>query len=333
MKLSCRKASQYISLALDGALSDARQEALRTHLAECASCRKAEREHRRLSQDLESIRSPAPPTGYAAGLRERIRGEIMGGSRTGVSTAFRAVAMAVIAVLAVAVGLLSREVTHAHRTIAGLSGVQHDGAAQREPGMTSAITLALQRNGTVWRDADEHVHAFRLVQEYLGGEMRWMAVDGDQVEIGISGSPTAQPGVYDGNNRLVVLACRYLKRDAGGAVEVLSNPQFVMQSGEEMTVRLAGKDGGSFAYRIGALVEEDGRIRADVSFARDAPRSQGRQGIEPRFASSFELVDGEPVLVGASADASSREELYLWSVSRQVVSGRTIVPGREAGSL
>jgi len=43
---------------------------------------------------------------------------------------------------------------------------------------------------------DQQVQAFLSVQKYLGGALRWMASDGDQVEVGMSGVAGATPSPH-----------------------------------------------------------------------------------------------------------------------------------------
>lgn len=329
MGINCEEAGRLISRALDGEIGPGHEKELRDHLRQCPRCRKVEREQKQLARILASS-APAPPKDYGAALDERVRARVVrsaakepaaAGASDRVSPAFRIAALAALVLLSAGVLFLSRELMQARVTIARL---ESEVAERPRRGGKLSLDIALPGRSVVrvQKCIDEQMQAFRNIQDYLGRNTRWMAVDGNQVEIGVSGSPLLKSITGGDSKRAIVLTFQYVKRRADGGTEIRSNPQFIMLPGEEANVRLRPSDlSGNrfFRYRVKASLDTGDRIHAEVSFAPETSAATGSAAdIESAVTSKVALEEGVPVLLGASGGSSYRYELYLWAVSSAV---------------
>jgi len=331
--MNCAQGSEWISRRLDGELSASEEAALRDHLAQCPSCQKLEREQRRLHEAMKAMQGAAMPPDYSQRLREGVWRKVDAPRNSAVSLSFRVTSLAAIIVLSVVVVVLAGQLNESRKVIVRLTA-QGQARWEGPSGLPSFPGLSALRNASDERGIAEHVQAFSMVQDYLAGAMRWMAVDGNQVEIGMSGSGAPTPSaagqprseaerILRGQpKKAVVLTFEYIERCNTGESHVLSNPQFILLSGEEASVRLTQKEGNVeslFRYRVRADREATGQIRAEVTFSREtADEAEKPPEVVSPVTASVLVSEGTGVLLGASGDASCRRELYLWAVSRPI---------------
>jgi hypothetical protein len=223
--------------------------------------------------------------------------------------------------LSVGVMLLVWRVNDRQKEVRRLEAA-YETARRGSSGFMPLSAIRLAKNGVTENGSAEQVQAFVSVQDYLGGAMRWMAVDGNQVEIGMSGSGTSTVGEKDAAREVVVVTLQYVERQNDNRTRTLSNPQFVLLPGEEASVRLSGRDGDSsdlFRYRVKAVKEENGQIGARIAFNSEvASAAEQRPVIDSPISAEVMVKEGTPVLLGASGDATRRHELYMWAGTRSI---------------
>jgi anti-sigma factor RsiW len=89
---ACERASQLISMELDGELSEFERAALARHLEGCADCRESQTLMREIARGLRESRTFAPPAGLSASLGASLapRRRLPGGRRAAVVFALAA---------------------------------------------------------------------------------------------------------------------------------------------------------------------------------------------------------------------------------------------------
>jgi hypothetical protein len=266
--MNCETSSQLISRLLDNELSETEQTALREHLAQCPACEKLEWEQRRLHTAVRSVPAPALPPDYSRRLREEVWREVQALERRPVFLSFRILAIAAIVVLSTAVMLLAWRLNDRRTEVLRLRAALET-ARRGSSSFMPLPAIGLPKNGLAENASAEQVQAFVSVQDYLGGAMRWMAIDGNQVEVGMSGSATNTASQKSPSGQVVVVTLQYIERQSDNTTRTLSNPQFVLLPGEEASVHLSGRDRDSsdlFRYRVRAAKEKDGQISARIAF-------------------------------------------------------------------
>ena len=319
--MNCETSSQLISRLLDHDLSDAEQAALREHQAQCPACGKLEREQRRLYMAVRSVPPPDLPPDYSRRLREEVWRKVRTPERRSVPLSFRIVAIAAMLMLSTAVILLAWRLNDRQKEVRRL-GAAYETARRGENSFVPLPAIPLPRTGVAENGAAEQVQAFVSVQDYLGGAMRWMAVDGNQVEVGMSGSAPNTTSQKNPSGQVVVVTLQYVERQSDNTTRTLSNPQFVLLPGEEASVRLSGRDRDSsdlFRYRVKAAKEKNGQISAHIAFDCEVPdAAEERPVIDSPISAEVMVREGTPVLLGASGDATRRHELYMWAGTRSI---------------
>ena len=320
--MDCREMSALVSRSVDGELDAAEEKVLREHLAGCASCAEMERRERAIGAAMSARRAALPPAAVEAAVgafRERMRHE----KELRVQRLFRWAALAATVLLTL--GIVAQAVTiraarkEARSLAMELAAVraaarQTSGAAQDAAALINPTETAVA----------EQVQAFRATYDYLNGTLRWMVSDGSEVQLGMSGGGVARAETT--RRQALVLNFQYVEHNKGGESKVLSKPEFVMMSGEEVSVRLRGESAGEplFRYRVRAERLIDGQVRAQVSFANEDFASAE---VNTKLNADVQLVPGRPVLVGASGDSTRRWELYLWGAARPAFDGRAARDG------
>jgi hypothetical protein len=319
--MNCETSSQLISRSLDNDLSNAEQSALREHLAQCTACQKLEREQRNLHAAVCSLPAPDLPPDYSRRLREEVWRKVKMPERRSVSVSFRIVAIAAILLLSMALMLLAWRLNDRQKDVQRL-GAALDAARRGSSSFMPLPAVLLPKNVVAENGSAEQVQAFVSVQDYLGGAMRWMAVDGNQVEVGMSGSATNTISQKNPSGQVVVVTLQYVERQSDNTTRILSNPQFVLLPGEEASVHLSGRDGDSsdlFRYRVKAAKEKNGQISARIAFDCEVPdAAEQRPVIDSPISAEVMVKEGTPVLLGASGDATRRHELYMWAGTRSI---------------
>lgn len=309
--MDCQMARKWISRELDRELTRAEAEALDAHLDGCALCRREHDELQRLQAALTAMAEPKEPPGTAKRLAAALRGAQARPAHR-VTLPYRLTSLAAMALLAAGVVWLAVQMRETRRESARLKAqlVRTLERPHSHDAMRTAFLITPAE-----RVVAEQLQAFGAVRDYLGGAVRWMATDDEEVEVGMSAAPPARAA--PARQEVLVLNFEYVEQAAGRRAHVMSNPQFVMFPGEEASVRLKGHAGDEpvFRYRVKAERLIDGRVRAEVSFAHEAPAAQE---INTTIHATLQLSPGKPVLLGASGDAAHRWELYLWGVTRPV---------------
>jgi hypothetical protein len=319
--MDCKTSSELIGRLLDNNLSDAEQAALREHLVQCPVCEKLEREHRHLHAALRSQPAPDLPPDYSRRLREEVWRKVKMTERRSVSLSFRIMAIAAIVMLSMAVMLLAWRL-HDRQKELRQPGVASETARRGGSSSMPLPAIRLPKNALPENWSAEQVQAFVSVQDYLGGAMRWMAIDGNQVEVGMSGSGTSTVGEKNAAREVVVVTLQYVERQSDNRTTILSNPQFVLLPGEEASVRLSGRNRDSrelFRYRVKAAKEKSGQISARIAFDCEVPdAAEQRPVIDSPINAEVMVKEETPVLLGASGDATRRHELYMWAGMRSI---------------
>ncbi len=319
--MNCETSSQLISRLLDHDLSDAEQAALREHLAQCPACGKLEREQRRLHAAAGALPAPELPADYSRRLREQVWRKVKAPERRPVSLAFRIVAIAAVLLLSTAVMVLAWRLRGRQAEVRQ-PGVANETAPRGKGSFMPLPAIRLPKTAPAENGSAEQVQAFASVQDYLGGAMRWMAIDGNQVEVGMSGSATGTVSEKSAAHEVVVVTLQYVERLGDNKLRTLSNPQFVLLPGEEASVHLTGRDGDSsdlFRYRVKASKEKNGQISARIAFDCEVPdTAEQRPVIDSPISAEVVVKEGTPVLLGASGDATRRHELYMWAGTRTI---------------
>ena len=314
MKMNCEKADELISRYLDGEISASEQEALRQHLSKCEACRERERQYRLISEALPSAGAPAPPEGYSQRLSQAVQDRLAQGQRPHGSPAYRVASLAAMIALAAGVTVLAWLLNQERAENVGLTARLQ--TQKRQVSVATPFAAVFAHHAPDWNDAAEEFKAFQVVQDYLNGGLRWMAMDGDQVEGGMSGS-SAKPREVSGKpRRVIVLDFQYVERFRNGATHRLSSPRFILLPGGEAVVRFKRSDkraDESFRYEVTADIEKDGRVRASVSFSSDGGgKDDSIPVLDSTVTGSVRLAEKVPVLLGATGNALRRRELLLW---------------------
>ena len=228
MNLKCEDASRMISRLADGELSPSETEALRRHLASCPACRRESEVTRRLDAALRDLPPPPVPEGMAERLRRGVA-ERTAKRHVSAAPAFRVLALAAALFFAVVVVYLAAELRESRRETLKLAReiVRAEQLPIPAPPTPNRALPAPTERGVM-----EQLQVFRASHEYLNGQLRWMVTDGDEVEVGMS-SGAATPA--DSTHReTVVLNLRYVERSRAEESRILSNPEFVFFSGDEV---------------------------------------------------------------------------------------------------
>jgi len=311
--VNCEETSKLISQSLDLELNESEKTALREHLAGCPGCAEQERRLRALHAAMTARRPAALPAERVESAVAELRRRVARERPRQVEMRFRVVALAAMLMMAAGIIWLARDLVAARARAAGLSGQLAQALAKVPGAKTPPISAIMAPSEKV---IAEQVQTFCATYDYLDGSLRWMVSDDGEVQLGLSGSPATKTG--SAPRDALVLNFQYLERASGKGVRTLSKPQFVMISGEEVSVRLKGDADGEpiYRYRVRAERLVDGQVRAEVSFVNEACPSAE---VDTTLNAKVQLVPGKPVLVGASGDEAHRWELYLWGASRPAV--------------
>jgi len=323
--VNCEETSKLISQSLDLELSEGEKAVVCEHLAQCPACAKQERRQRALHAAMTARRPAALPAERVESAVAEFRRRVAHERPRRVAVTFRVMALAAMLMMAVGIVWMARDLSSARSE--SLKLADQLALAQARPAVVKTTPASAMITPSEQMVA-EQVQAFRATYDYLDGSLRWMVSDGGEVQIGLSGSPVTKAD--SAPRQALVLNFQYIERVNGQGAHTLSKPQFVMISGEEVSVRLKGNADGEpiYRYRVRAERLVDGQVRAEVNFINEACPSAE---VDTALNARVQLVPGKPVLVGASGDESHRWELYLWGVSRPALNGG--VTTTEAGQL
>ena len=327
--MRCSQARRLISQALDDELDPNAAASLGEHLAQCPGCARFKADNERMNTAIAGM--PVPEATDLDALR--MAGRVRAGLRAPPVEAawhFRAAAIAAILLLTTGVVFLSVQLKAARTQVALLSAALPPDESNGHHELSVLGGVPIPRPAALESGVDQQVLAFHSVQSYLGGALRWMASDGDQVEVGMSGAGGAVQAAA--RDVVMVVSFQYLEHLRDGKTTLLSAPQFVLVPGEEASVRLAARDPGvreSFRYRVSAR-KNDGQVRAEISFSPEGTESQGPAEIASPITADVQVKEGVPVLLGASGDPARRRELYMLVVTR---SQGSAAPASETKSL
>lgn len=299
--MNCHEWSQLISKKLDGELTTPEEEKLSEHLAACDACREEERVQTGIRDAMRAAATPARHGGCPPKFKRDIWNKVDRPLTAMQLRWFRIGAVAAVLLLSAAVLLLAQRLRTVEKFAERMTAQANQPAGYVGAHVNGSVATANLR---------EHLVAFGNIQDYWRGALRWMAVDGDQAELGISRA--AQADSVSPN--VIVLTLQYVKHSSDGRQSVLANPQFVLLPGEEASARLASKanDALPCQYRVKAAPEGNDRIRVSLSFT-------GRAGATDfSFTTNTLAADGasDPILAGATGDHDNRWALYLWAAER-----------------
>lgn len=321
--MDCKDISPMISRALDGELPPPEQEALRKHLSECSSCAAIDQAERAVRTAMVAPR-PALSRAEVDMAVDQLHWRIKHEKSLRWTSFYRVAAAVLLAWLVSSIASYYMTTSSLRARIDSLTGDLASARASEDARARSLVSAALvtPTEATV----TEQIQAFGATYEYLNGSLRWMVSDGEDVQLGMDGATTraATP-----RRQALVLNFQYVEHAAGREARVLSKPEFVMISGEEVSVRLRGDSAGepTFRYRVKAERLVDGQIRAEVNFANEDFASAE---VNTKLNANVQLVPGKPVLLGASGDSTRRWELYLWGAARPAVGGKATQDGKQS---
>ncbi len=316
MNIDCSEASRLISRKIDRAITDEEAQALERHLSECSTCRLEWGDQQRLAEAITALPDSHAPAGFGERLKQAVSAEAYRAGRGPTSFVFRIMALAATFMLAVGVLYLAAELKSSRAESARLSSALN-AMRSHQVGMQAVMRDAPRITPTEMAVV-EQLQSFRAVRDFVGGAMRWMVTDGDQLEIGMRGGSAAETVTKcaTGEEReAIVLAFEYRELARGEPARVLSNPEFVLFSGDEVSVRLKGRSAGEpiLRYRVFAERLIGGSIRTEINFANEAI---SRDDVNGSLVVRTLLTPGKPVLIGAGGDADRRWELFVWGVAR-----------------
>jgi len=322
--MDCQSARERISWSLDGELDEAEAGELRQHVASCEACARCERGYRRLDEALKSQALPQPPEDYEQELLDALRYEltppVVAHSTRSSRVLLRVAAAAALVIVMGSVALLLVQVRGLQRVVATLRDHARTSlnAESRSKGFGGdSVVLA---NGEV----GEQVQAFRAVQDDLGGQLRWMAQDGAQVEIGLSNASRVAV-VPEAKGSAMVFAFRLVRVEADGSRTHLSAPYLTVCPGAEARVWLKPSDrrGPSrFLYQVSGERRADGRVTARIAFSWSTTPATGQPDEIIWMVRTRLVLRGKtPVMLGQYLRQGRRYELWGTVIRRRLAAG------------
>ena len=112
----------------------------------------------------------------------------------------------------------------------------------------------------------EYVGAFLALGDYFQNDMRWAAMDGAQMELGVASHPGPTPVADQGD--AVVVSVRVLVAGEGEAAQIASSPTVLFRPGAQAEFRFAGVEAGQgseLAYRCAYPGGPDGLATVGVT--------------------------------------------------------------------
>jgi hypothetical protein len=308
--MNCQEWSQLISKKLDGELTTPEEKQLREHLETCDKCREEEAVQARLQSAMQRMAAPAGKERYPEHLKKAFWIRTTSPLTSRQFLWFRLGSVAAVLLLAIAVLVLSQRLQRVERHTAQQMAQATRGG--RHAGSTHlTIPVAPPIGSIAVLSKYEPVAAFRNVQDYWRGALRWMAVDGNQTDLGISKTAPVSTAGNDLPKEVIVVTLQYVMHASDGRQETLANPKFVLIPGEEALANLAPDDQAPtpWRYHVRAVVEPNGKIRVHLAFAGQAGDS------DFSFTTDTLVDDGAvaPILAGATGDQDKRWALYLWA--------------------
>jgi hypothetical protein len=160
----------------------------------------------------------------------------------------------------------------------------------------------------------EQASAFAELADYFGGELRWMAVDGQHMELGVSRCEgAARAAAHDGalGVRMWLLALR-----EGASPRTVSSPMVMMLPGAKAAFRSVGSAGApDRELQYGCEYATDG---AGAPMLRVSVQVEGRPGVAP-VELSASLGVKSPEWVPAAYARAGEGAYALYVASRPVV--------------
>lgn len=302
--MNCQEWSQLISKKLDGELTTPEAEKLQAHLDSCEKCRDEENAQARIMAAMERISVPPRNAICPEHFKKAFWIRTTHSLSSNEYLWFRVGAVAAVLLLAVAVLLLS------HRLQRIESGTGHFAFTGSNDILANRALRNLHSNGNLTPvSSRESLSAFTNIQDFLGGALRWIAIDGTQSDLGISNNTDAHAAL-EVPEEVVTVTLQYVVQEGDGEYKTIANPKFIMVPGEEALAQLAPNDGSDrrWRYHLRADPETDGKIRVFLEFSDNSDCS---------FTTRTIVDDGveTPVMVGAAGDQKKRWAIYLWAAT------------------
>ena len=312
--MQCDEAKQKISRRMDAELPVSESRALEEHVSACTGCARFAAQAGRLQKIAEGAAPDAPGEGHWDVLLLRAAGAAVEQSRklSAHLLLYRAAVGAAAAAVVLLVCLLAFG-----RPWGPQARVPGHGVAAR-PRSESYDLAALARlaHHSPDRALREQSAAFQVLSDYFRGGLKWLAQDGAQVEMGVSGA--AGGAVSKQQLEPIVLAMELLRVEGPNEARVVSAPSVLMQPGEEADFRMTPKDGKGarrFRYRCWAVRASGGEVVA---------------GVEVNVAAAS-VAEGSGVKLSGVARLAGRERIPL-SFSKVEEAGYLLVVSlREGG--
>ncbi len=241
--MQCDDIQLLISRELDGEITEQQRRNLGEHLAGCAECVAFQRRCRALQQAVHASPTPLPEgtdwdqpsLRWTAALARQERRE---GRRVRVLLVAACVAVAACVVVSAAHVRRSHRESELEARIAQLEAAAR--AAEKGAGWDLSLAALPARSP---RDLREPVAAFAALGDYFGPELRWMATDGAQTELGITTEASSVAATHD--DGVVAAEIRLERTVRDQEPQLISAPSLVIVPGSEANFRLAptGTDG------------------------------------------------------------------------------------------
>ena len=247
--MECDKARVFISRDLDGELPDEARARLEEHVAQCADCASYGRQCRSLQRLIDRSALPSQVPDVRRGARPEevppARRQALGAGAALYRLAALVLAVASVAFLwlwvgerSAATGLRTELARHAAGQAAGAADAWEGDAVPASPGLDAAPPT-------------EYVRAVRALGDYFRGELKWVALDGPQMELGVSGYAGAVRAAA-ARQPAAVLSVRVVAVGPGKETRLVSSPTVLLRPGAEANFRLAETQGApnkGLAYR------------------------------------------------------------------------------------
>ena len=273
--MQCDDIQLLISRELDGEITEQQRRNLGEHLAGCAECVAFQRRCRALQQAVHASPTPLPEgtdwdqpsLRWTAALARQERRE---GRR--VRLLLAAACVAVVACVAVSVAHVSQ--SRRERGLeARIARLEAEARTAEEVAGGDPLLAALPVRSP--RDLREPVAAFTALGDYFGPELRWMATDGAQTELGIATEASSLVATHDDGALAAEIRLEKTVRDR--EPQLISAPDLVIVPGAEANFRLAptGTDGPKrFRYccTLDGVEAESGLLRVAVQVT---PQGEG----------------------------------------------------------
>jgi len=311
--MRCENARTHISREVDGELPSKQRDAVRQHVEGCADCARFARRCLEMQRLVKEPLAEIPDRSYWDGLLARVeRAMEQGAGRSAVrARTLQVLAYAAAAACLVLLAAVALQRTSSVGLRAELVRLKAGGTAS-PAGDYDLRQMARFVEGPAQSALAEQAQAFRILDDYLQGGLRWVVQDGSQTELGMSGDFSATGGASPGKPVLVEI--QLVRAGGAGDTHVVSAPTLMIVPGEEANFRLAASNGiGPKRFRYRCAASESPAGEAHVVVALELIPEGSEEPIRLSAALALDSVDRVPAAYSRVGDVSY---LLLLSIRR-----------------